>query len=81
MSNIRATYSGLISFSIGLLSILTGLIFSLIITRTLDSQEYGTWSLILRILVYAVVIEPVISYWITRETARSESDYPAPSNR
>jgi len=73
MSGIRTTYSGLISVSVGVITILTGLVFSLIITRTLSMEEYGTWSLILGILMYAVIIEPMISYWATRETARSEN--------
>ena len=73
MSGIRTTYSGLISVSVGLITILTGLVFSLIITRTLSMEEYGTWSLIMGILLYAVIIEPMISYWATRETARSEN--------
>jgi O-antigen/teichoic acid export membrane protein len=73
MSGIRTTYSGLISLSVGVITVLTGLIFSLIITRTLTIEEYGTWSLIIGILMYAVIIEPAISYWATRETARSEN--------
>ena len=73
MSGIRTTYSGLVSVSVGLITILTGLVCSLIITRTLSMEEYGTWSLIIGILLYAVIIEPMISYWSTRETARSEN--------
>ena len=73
MSGIRTTHSGLISLSVGVITLFTGLIFSLIITRTLSAQEYGTWSLIIGILMYAIIIEPVISYWATRETARSEN--------
>jgi O-antigen/teichoic acid export membrane protein len=73
MSGIRTTYSGLISVSVGLITILVGLVFSLIITRTLSVEEYGTWTLIIGILIYAVIIEPMISYWATRETARSEN--------
>jgi O-antigen/teichoic acid export membrane protein len=73
MSGIRTTYSGLISVSVGVITILVGLVFSLIITRTLSVEEYGTWTLIIGILIYAVIIEPMISYWATRETARSEN--------
>jgi O-antigen/teichoic acid export membrane protein len=73
MSGIRTTYSGLVSVSVGVITILTGLVCSLIITRSLSMEEYGTWSLIIGILLYAVIIEPMISYWSTRETARSEN--------
>ena len=70
MSEIRVTYSGLISFFIGLVGVVTGLILILIITRTLTSEEYGTWSLILGLIAYGLVAEQIISFWSTREMAR-----------
>ena len=70
MSNIRVTYSGLISFMIGLLSIITGLVFTIIVTRQLSPEQLGSWTLIGGLIVYVMVIEPMISYWATRETAR-----------
>lgn len=72
MSGIRVTYSGLISFFIRLLSIFTGLIFTLIVTRELSQEEFGTWGLIGGLILYVTVIEPIISYWTTREIARGE---------
>ena len=47
MSNIRVTYSGLISLIGGITSIFTGVIFTLIITRSVTPEEYGTWGLII----------------------------------
>jgi len=47
MSDIRVTYSGLISLIVGAIGTATGLIFILIVTRTLSPQEFGTWGLIL----------------------------------
>jgi len=70
MSDIRVTYSGLISFTIGLVGIVTGLIFTIIITRTVSVAEYGTWGLISGMFLYIVTFEQIISYWATRETAR-----------
>ena len=72
LSKIRVTYSGLISFGIRLLTIGTGLIFTLIVTRQLTSEEFGTWGLISGIIIYATIINPVISYWTTREISRGE---------
>ena len=72
MAGIRVTYSGLISFGTRLLSIITGLIFILIVTRSLSIQEFGTWGLINGIIIYAMVISPIITYWATREVARGE---------
>lgn len=42
----------------------------LIVIRTLEPIEYGTWTLIHGLIVYPLVIEPIITYWSTRETAR-----------
>ncbi|SVC96365.1 uncharacterized protein METZ01_LOCUS349219, partial [marine metagenome] len=72
MSDIRVTYSGLINFIVGILIIFTGLIFILIVTRTVTPQEFGTWNLINNLVFYVVVVEPFISFWVTRETARDE---------
>jgi len=71
LSGIRVTYSGLISLVFGLGSIILGLAFMLIVTRTLGLVEYGTWGLITGLIVYAVIIEPIFSFWAIRETARS----------
>jgi len=70
MPGIRVTYSGMISFGIGIFSIFTGLIFTLIITRQLTQEEYGTWGLLGSLIAYVLVIHPIISYWSTREIAR-----------
>ena len=72
MSGIRVTYAGLISLSVRLSSIITGLIFTLIVTRQLSQDEFGTWGVINGIFVYAVAIHPIITYWATRESARGE---------
>lgn len=72
MSGIRVTYSGLISLLVGLVSILVGLLFTLVVTRTLDPRDYGTWGLIGGLVAYATILEPLISIWATRETARNE---------
>jgi len=70
MSEIRVTYSGLISFGISLGSVVTGLIFTLIVTRQLSQEEFGTWGLIGALTGYMLIIEPIISAWSVREIAR-----------
>ena len=45
--------------------------FSLIITRTVSPEEYGTWGLILGLISYVILIGPIVSYWSTRDTARN----------
>lgn len=72
MSGIRVTYSGLISFVIGIVSVFTGLIFTIIVTRRLTPDEFGEWGLIGALVGYILIINPVISFWNTREIARGE---------
>ncbi|SVD37267.1 uncharacterized protein METZ01_LOCUS390121, partial [marine metagenome] len=55
MSKIRVTYSGLISFATNLVTVVTGLIFVIIVTRTLTIEEFGTWGLISGLFAYAVI--------------------------
>lgn len=70
MTEIRVTYSGLVSFATGLISVFTGLIFTIIVTRELTPEEFGTWGLIGSITTYVFIIEPIISYWTIREISR-----------
>ena len=70
MSEIRTTYSGLISAAFGLTRIFAGLFFMIIITRTLVAEELGTWALITSLLFYGIILDPIIAYWATRDTAR-----------
>ena len=72
MSGIRVTYSGLISFAVSLVSVITGIIFTLIVTRQLSQDEFGTWGLIGGMTGYVLIFGPIITYWLTRETARGE---------
>jgi len=72
LSDIRVTYAGLIAFVVGIVSVLTGLIFVLIITRTLTPEEFGTWGLIIAVLNYLLISEVIINYWTVRQIARSE---------
>jgi len=71
LSGIRVTYTGLISLIGGIISIFTGVIFTLIITRSVTPEEYGTWGLIVGLITYVSLIGPIVSYWSTRDTARN----------
>ena len=70
LSNIRVTYSGLIGLIIGISTIFTGMIFMLIITRTLSQNDFGTWGVISGILPFVIIFEQIIPYWVRREIAR-----------
>ena len=60
MSGIRVAYSGLISMLIGLISVVTGLVFTLIVTRTLTPEEYGSWGLIGSLIMYVLMVVMLI---------------------
>jgi hypothetical protein len=72
LSNIRVTYSGLIALVVGFASVITGIIFTLIITRRLSPEEFGLWAIIGTMISYFMIAEPIISYWSTRQIARGE---------
>ena len=72
MNNIRVTYTALISFGSNLISVITGLVFVVIVTRSLTPEEFGIWGLISGLLAYSVIISPIVCYWSTREIARGE---------
>ena len=58
--------------AVKLLSIVTGAIFTITITRELAAQEYGMWGVIANLLVFGIVINSIVGYWVTREKARGE---------
>ena len=62
----------MISLVVGFASLFTGLIFTLILTRQLSQNEFGTWGLIGSLIAYTLIFQPIISFWNTRETARGE---------
>ena len=72
LSNIRVNYSGLIALVVGMLGVFLGLIFTLMVTRRLSPEEFGTWSLILSVVNYFLISEVIISVWTTREIARGK---------
>ncbi len=72
MSGVRVTYAGLISFGIVMITVITGLIFTLIVTRRLEVDEFAAWSLIGSLIVYVMILDPISSYWATRQIARGE---------
>jgi len=70
LSGVRVTYSGLVTYGIRLSTVFTGLIFTIIVTRQLTQEEFGTWGLIGGLILYVTIMQPITSYWTTREIAR-----------
>lgn len=66
------TYSGLIAFVIGISTVFSGFLFTLIVTRRLTPEEFGTWSILGTLIGYLIISERIISYWNYRQIARGE---------
>ena len=56
-----------------MISILTGLMFTVLITRKLTPEEFGLWAIMGSMISYFLIMEPIVSYWTTREIARGKN--------
>ncbi|MEM1673373.1 MAG: hypothetical protein QXN24_01730 [Candidatus Bathyarchaeia archaeon] len=68
--SIRLRYAGLILFLSRIVSIGTGLIFTLLITRNITPKDYGIYGNIGDVLAYFTIISTTIPFWVTRFEAR-----------
>ncbi len=71
-NKIRLQYSGFIIFAARMLSIATGMIFVLLITRNTTEEQYGIWSNIFDLMAYFMLLASVIPFWTTRFVARGK---------
>lgn len=78
---IRVQYSGFIIFASKMLSIASGMIFLLLITRTLGSmaaspeeaqEQFGIWGNIFDLIAYFMLLSSVVPFWTTRFVARGK---------
>ena len=75
-NDVRLAYSGMIMFLSRLLSVGTGLIFSLMVTRNTTIQEYGVYGNLSDTLSYFTLPAMIIPFWTTRFTARNHAGAP-----
>lgn len=47
--------------------------FTVLITRKLTPEEFGLWAIMGSMISYFLIVEPIISYWTTREIARGKN--------
>jgi O-antigen/teichoic acid export membrane protein len=73
LSGVRVTYSGLISFFVSIIGVITGTIFVVIVTRQLSPEDFGLWTLIGSLVSYVTIVNPIVTYWTTRHIARGEN--------
>lgn len=69
---IRVQYSGLVIFAAQLISIATGLAFTLLLTRNLPHEEFGTYTFMFDLIGYFTVFAGLFPFWAVRFMARGE---------
>jgi len=67
---VRLRYAGLIMFMSRLFSAATGVIFTIMVTRSTSTGEFGVWSNLFDVLSYFIIMATIIPFWTTRFTAR-----------
>jgi O-antigen/teichoic acid export membrane protein len=69
---LRLQYSGFIIFSSQLLGLITGLIFTLLLTRSMKPAQYGVWTNIFDYTGYFILFSGLLPFWATRFVARGK---------
>ncbi|MEM2364553.1 MAG: hypothetical protein QXV45_06090 [Candidatus Bathyarchaeia archaeon] len=70
MGGIRLYYSGIVVFGARLFSALTGLAFTLIVTRNLAVADFGVWQYLSALFSYFAFPASLLTFWATRLYAR-----------
>lgn len=68
--SIRLRYTGLINFGTNVLSLITGLVFSVIVARSLSQTDIGLWYFIDTNITMFALLKGLIPFWLTRSYAR-----------
>jgi O-antigen/teichoic acid export membrane protein len=68
----RLQYSGLVIFAARMISVATGLIFTLLITRNTSNSQFGVWENVFDLMAYFVLLAGAIPFWSTRFVARNK---------
>ncbi|MBS7614760.1 hypothetical protein KEJ18_03400 [Candidatus Bathyarchaeota archaeon] len=68
---IRLGYSGLIIFLARLISVGTGLAFTLMVTRSISTETFGVYGNLSDVLSYFILASGVFPFWATRFVARN----------
>jgi hypothetical protein len=73
---IRFQYSGYVIFAVQIFSVITGLIFTLLLTRNMNTNypnQYGIWTSIFDYIAYFTLFSGVFSFWAERFVARGRT--------
>jgi O-antigen/teichoic acid export membrane protein len=70
---IRVRYSGFIIFASQIISLVTGLVFTLMLTRNMDNGEFGVWSFLFYLTGLFGLLNGMFPFWVTRFVARGKT--------
>ena len=71
-SQISLRRTGLVVFGARIASIFTGLVFLVMITRSLSAQQFGLYEVITDIVTFAAYPAGLVAFWATRDIARGK---------
>jgi O-antigen/teichoic acid export membrane protein len=71
-NQVRLRYSGFIVFTTQILSLITGLVFTLLLTRNMTTDQFNIWTNIFDYTGYFLLFNPVLPFWATRFVARGK---------
>ncbi len=71
-ASVRPRKTGLIVFASRIVSVFTGLLFLVMMTRWLTPSQFGLWEFIIDVVAFAAYPTGIITYWATREVARGK---------
>jgi O-antigen/teichoic acid export membrane protein len=69
---IRTQYSGIIIFVMKLITVATGIAFTLMVANSLSQKEYGVYGIFNFIIPYFTLLSGAISFWTMRFVARDK---------
>jgi O-antigen/teichoic acid export membrane protein len=75
-TEVRVRYAGFVVFAAQILGLVTGLIFTLLLTRNMSPAEFGTWSFISSLMALFVLPSALFPFWATRFMARGKEGAP-----
>jgi hypothetical protein len=74
LGEVGLRYPGFILFASRLLSVVTGMLFVIIVTRNLSSYEFGVWGNMGDLLAYFTLVAYMMPFWSKRFLARGYSE-------
>lgn len=73
-NQIRLQYSGFVVFAAQVLSIFSGLAFTLLLTRNMNAEQFGIWTNIFDYAGFFAFFSGLLPFWVTRFVARNKED-------